>query len=146
MGLNIKNPRVHELAREAARRTGKSQTGAVEEALERLLEDLNQPAQAEIQAKIARINTAVAEFNKDLTAEASGFVELLATIGITIEPVTQQQALVAREAYRDYGQRSRHPARLNFGDCFAYALARDLAEPLLFNGDDFVHTDVRSAL
>ena len=49
-----------------------------------------------------------------------------------IEPVTERQARIAREAYRDFGKGSGHPARLNFGDCFAYALAKDRNEPLLF--------------
>lgn len=65
---------------------------------------------------------------------------------IAIEPVTETQGRIAREAYRDYGRGSGHPARLNFGDCFAYALARDKSEPLLFKGDDFARTDIRSAL
>jgi ribonuclease VapC len=66
--------------------------------------------------------------------------------GISIEPVTAGQARIAREAYRDYGKGSGHKAGLNFGDCFAYALAKDTDEPLLFKGDDFVHTDIGSAL
>jgi ribonuclease VapC len=65
---------------------------------------------------------------------------------VIIEPVTERQARIAREAYRDYGKGSGHPAGLNFGDCFAYALARDLGEPLLYKGTDFAHTDIRSAL
>ena len=65
---------------------------------------------------------------------------------IVIEPVTLAQARVARQAYRDYGKGSGHPAQLNFGDCFSYALARDKREPILFKGDDFVHTDLRSAI
>lgn len=65
---------------------------------------------------------------------------------IAIEPVTARQALIARSAYRDYGRGSGHPARLNFGDCFAYALAKDTGEELLFKGDDFIHTDIRPAL
>lgn len=68
--------------------------------------------------------------------------DLLGRMGIVIEPVTEPQARIARLAYRDFGKRSGHPARLNFGDCFAYALARDLNEPLLFKGDDFRHTDI----
>ena len=60
---------------------------------------------------------------------------------INIEPVTVDQARIAREAYRDYGK-GRHRAGLNFGDCFAYALAKDKGEPLLFKGDDFRGTDV----
>ena len=63
-----------------------------------------------------------------------------------IEPVTEAQARIAREAYRDYGRGSGHPARLNFGDCFAYALARATGEPLLFKGSDFIHTDIEPAL
>jgi ribonuclease VapC len=63
-----------------------------------------------------------------------------------IEPVTASQARIAREAYRDFGKGSGHPARLNLGDCFAYALARELGEPLLFKGDNFNQTDIESAL
>lgn len=60
---------------------------------------------------------------------------------IALVPVTAEQAELARTAYRRYG-RGNHPARLNYGDCFAYALARDTGEPLLFKGDDFARTDV----
>jgi len=65
---------------------------------------------------------------------------------LIIEPVTEAQARIAREAYRDFGRPSRHRARLNFGDCFAYALAKAMNEPLLFKGADFTHTDVTPAL
>jgi ribonuclease VapC len=64
----------------------------------------------------------------------------------TIEPVTEAQARLARDAYRDFGRASGHPARLNFGDCFAYALAKTTGEPLLFKGRDFALTDVAPAL
>ena len=73
------------------------------------------------------------------------FDDLLREAEIVIEPVTEQQAKVAREAYRDFGRGSGHPAGLNFGDCFAYALAKTSREPLLFKGDDFVHTGITSA-
>ncbi|WP_300299417.1 type II toxin-antitoxin system VapC family toxin [Ferrovibrio sp.] len=72
--------------------------------------------------------------------------QLFGAVGLVIEPVTEKQARIAREAYRDFGKGSGHPAQLNFGDCFAYALAKDLGEPLLFKGEDFHHTDVRPAL
>ncbi len=62
-----------------------------------------------------------------------------------LEPVTTTQVSLARAAHRAYGRGSGHPARLNFGDCFAYALAKDRDEPLLFKGDDFSRTDVRRA-
>jgi ribonuclease VapC len=68
--------------------------------------------------------------------------ELLALAGIEIEGVTERQARLAREAYRDFGKGSGHPAKLNFGDCFSYALAKSSGEPLLYKGQDFGHTDV----
>jgi ribonuclease VapC len=61
---------------------------------------------------------------------------------VIVEAVTEAQAETARKAYRDFGRGSGHPARLNFGDCFAYALAKAKREPLLFKGADFSHTDV----
>jgi ribonuclease VapC len=64
---------------------------------------------------------------------------------IVIEPVTEAQAKIARQACRDYGKGSGHPAGLNFGDCFSYALARDKREPMLWKGDDFGYTDLRPA-
>jgi len=70
------------------------------------------------------------------------FDDLVKEAQIGIEPVTEAQARVAREAYRDFGKGSRHPANLNFGDCFAYALAKTTGEPLLFKGADFIHTDI----
>ena len=66
--------------------------------------------------------------------------------GLVFEPVTEAQARIARDAYRDFGKGSGHPAQLNFGDCFAYALAKETREPLLFKGQDFSRTDVASAL
>jgi ribonuclease VapC len=72
--------------------------------------------------------------------------DLLLDMEMTIEPVTAEQARIARQAYRDYGRGSGSAAKLNFGDCFSYALARVKREPLLFKGDDFVHTDVRPAI
>lgn len=67
--------------------------------------------------------------------------DLLRDVEISVEPVTLNQARIAREAYRDFGK-GWHRAGLNFGDCFAYALAKVTGEPLLFKGDDFCHTDV----
>jgi ribonuclease VapC len=70
---------------------------------------------------------------------------LLDDLAVTIEPVTGEQAVVARQAYRDFGKGRQHPAQLNFGDCFSYALASTTGQPLLFKGKDFSHTDVRFA-
>ena len=71
---------------------------------------------------------------------------LIARQNIRIEPVTELQAQLARDAYRRFGKGTGHPAQLNFGDCFAYALARESGEPLLFKGEDFAHTDILPAL
>jgi ribonuclease VapC len=66
---------------------------------------------------------------------------LAAKAGLSVEPVTAQQAEIAREAWRRFGK-GRHPAALNFGDCFSYALAKLTGEPLLFKGTDFAQTDL----
>lgn len=70
---------------------------------------------------------------------------LLVLAPIEIAPVTTEQGRLGEQAYREYGQGSGHPARLNFGDCFAYALAKATGEPLLSKGDDFAQTDVIAA-
>jgi ribonuclease VapC len=72
------------------------------------------------------------------------FDDFIKAADISIEPVTATQAQIARGAYRDFGKGSGHPAKLNFGDCFAYALAKESGEPLLFKGGDFAHTDIVS--
>jgi len=69
---------------------------------------------------------------------------LLAKLKIDIIPVSGKQANLARRAFQHYG-RGRHPAKLNFGDCFAYALAKDSSAPLLFKGKDFSQTDIMIA-
>jgi ribonuclease VapC len=74
------------------------------------------------------------------------FDDLIREAQMIVEPVTEDQARAARQAYRDFGKGGGHPAKLNLGDCFAYALAKDKSEPLLFKGDDFSRTDVKSAL
>ncbi len=68
---------------------------------------------------------------------------LLFTLNARIEPVTATQSDIAFEAFRRFGKGTRHKAGLNFGDCFGYALAIERNAPLLFKGDDFIHTDVK---
>jgi ribonuclease VapC len=70
---------------------------------------------------------------------------MLRKSNIVIEPFTEEHAFLARQAFSDYGK-GRHPAGLNFGDCFSYALAKSTGEPLLFKGEDFRKTDVIPAL
>jgi len=71
---------------------------------------------------------------------------LLRDWNVRVEPVTAEHARLGRAAYRDYGRGSGHTARLNFGDCFAYALGSQSDDALLFVGDDFAATDVVPAL
>lgn len=71
---------------------------------------------------------------------------MLERFRIVLEPVSIKQAEIGHQAYRNFGQGSGHRARLNFGDCFSYALAKATGEPLLFKGDDFTHTDVLKAI
>lgn len=79
--------------------------------------------------------------------EASALLDaVLGRLALTVEPVTEAQVSIARNAFRRYGKGSGHGARLNFGDCFAYALARAMDEPLLFVGNDFAQTDIRRAM
>jgi ribonuclease VapC len=73
------------------------------------------------------------------------FDSLLVRAGIVIEPVTREQADIARQAYLDFGK-GIHPAGLNFGDCFSYALAKSMGMPLLFKGNDFTLTDITPAI
>lgn len=108
--------------------------------------------QALLDAKFMRISAAnyleaalVVDGLRD-SAASEELDELLGRFSVVIEPVTEAQVRIAREAHRRFGRGSGHPAKLNFGDCFAYALAKDLDEPLLFIGQDFVHTDIRRVL
>jgi ribonuclease VapC len=72
--------------------------------------------------------------------------ELLDRLSIELVPIDRAVAEIAAEAAERYGRGSRHPARLNFGDCLSYAVAKHLDAPLLYKGDDFIHTDIKSAL
>jgi ribonuclease VapC len=74
------------------------------------------------------------------------FDDFMQQAEVEIIPLSISQAHLARTAFRAYGRGSGSPARLNFGDCFAYALAAETGEPLLFKGNDFVHTDIRDGL
>lgn len=73
------------------------------------------------------------------------FDQLLASLDVEIEDLTAEQARLAREAHREFGRGSGSPAGLNQGDCFAYALAADTGEELLFMGSDFAATDIPAA-
>jgi len=106
--------------------------------------------QALVEAPICRISSvtyveaSIVIDRRDDPVMSRGMDDFLRKAQIAVEPVTFEQAKLAREAYRDFGK-GRHRAGLNLGDCFAYALAKDKGEPLLFKGDDFRRTDVEVA-
>ncbi len=109
-------------------------------------------ASAIADAKICRVSAvnyveaaAVIDGSRDPIASRR-FDDFFREATFSIEAVTLEQARIAREAYKDFGKGSGHPARLNFGDCFAYALAKAACEPILFKGQDFKHTDLTPVL
>lgn len=95
-------------------------------------------------ARMSAVNFLEAAINIDVYGDAEASRQLdtfIRRAGIEITSVTFEQAQIARQAYLDFGK-GRHPAGLNFGDCFAYALVRETGERLLFKGDDFRKTDI----
>lgn len=103
-------------------------------------------AEATLLSAATYVETAVVIDARRNPALSRAFDRFLEENRLSVEPVTPAQARIAREAYRDFGRGSAHPAQLNFGDCFSYALARDKNMPLLFKGDDFLRTDVDAAV
>jgi ribonuclease VapC len=93
---------------------------------------------------VTYVEAAVVADNNRNPVLSRRFDDLIRDAQMLVETVTVRQAEIARQAYRDFGK-GRHKAGLNFGDCFAYALAKEMDEPLLFKGNDFRHTDVEVA-
>jgi ribonuclease VapC len=94
--------------------------------------------------RMSAANFLEAAINIDVHGDAEASRQLdtfIRRAGIEIQSVTLEQVQIARQAYLDFGK-GRHPAGLNFGDCFAYALVRETGEPLLFKGYDFGKTDI----
>lgn len=108
-----------------------------EDGADRLIDHLLSGAEVRISAGTL-IETRIVAERDGGTAELE---ELIEAVGIEIVPVDARQAALAFEGFRRFGK-GRHRAGLNFGDLFAYALARTLDEPLLYQGADFIHTDV----
>jgi ribonuclease VapC len=106
------------------------------------LENARRPA---ISAATLLEASVVADGTRDPVRSAR-FDALIDAIDPEVVPVTREHVRIARQAFRDFGRGSGHAARLNFGDCFAYALATERRERLLYVGDDFAHTDLTSAL
>ena len=113
-------------------------------------DDVDSLAEALVEAPIRRLSavnyveTAIVIDSRRDPVLSRGLDDFLREAQIKIEGVTPEQARLAREAYRDFGK-GKHRSGLNFGDCFAYALAKDKREPLLFKGDEFRRTDVEVA-
>ena len=91
------------------------------------------------------LETAIVLDGKRFLSQGYRLDELIEELQIEIAPVTEKHAKIARQAYQDFGKGSGHPARLNFGDCLAYALAAERGDRLLFKGSDFSHTGIRRA-
>ncbi len=101
------------------------------------------------QCRMSAVNWLEAAIRIDLIGDpiaSNAFDDFMRESGIVVEPVDLDQVQIARGAYRAYGKGTTHPARLNFGDCFAYALAKLASEPLLFKGTDFSQTDLTPAV
>ena len=91
------------------------------------------------------LEVAVRIDRRDSILLAQKFDAFMALSAIAVLPISLSQTRLARLAYAEFGK-GRHPARLNLGDCFAYALAKETGLPLLFKGEDFAQTDIRAAV
>jgi ribonuclease VapC len=112
---------------------------------ERLIfDDLILRTPTAVMSVVSVVETMIVLMNKRREPEAARLDETLAELRIDVREVDGRQGTFARQAFTQYG-RSRSPAALNFGDCFAYALAKTRDDTLLFKGDDFLKTDVLPA-
>lgn len=102
-------------------------------------------ASARLVSAVTRVELSFVVEGRKREAGRERLERFFALTGADIVAVTPQQATLAVGAFRSYGK-GRHPAGLNIGDCFSYALASATGHALLFKGDDFVQTDIRSAL
>ena len=101
------------------------------------------------ECRMSAVNWLEAAIRIDLSGSpiaSNAFDDFMREAGIRVEPVDLEQIQIARGAYRAYGKGTTHPAQLNLGDCFAYALAKLSSEPLLFKGSDFTRTDLTPAV
>ncbi|MDH3473414.1 MAG: type II toxin-antitoxin system VapC family toxin [Rhodospirillales bacterium] len=99
-------------------------------------------AEAPLLSAANLVETSIVLDSRVAGSSAEELDAFIAGSGLEVEPVTSAQAQIARDAYRAYGK-GIHPAGLNFGDCFAYALAKAAGLPLLYKGRDFPKTDVK---
>jgi ribonuclease VapC len=104
-------------------------------------EDLILRSPTAVISVVSIVETVIALTRKQLSIETADIDGVLSTLGISVRPVDVNQGVLARRAFLQYG-RGRHPARLNFGDCFPYALAKARGDTLFFKGEDFSKTDL----
>jgi ribonuclease VapC len=102
-------------------------------------------ASVRLMSAVTRVELSFVVENRKRLTGPEDIVRALRDARIEVAAVTPQQAEIAIEAFRRFG-RGRHRARLNIGDCFSYALAKATNQPLLFKGNDFIHTDIPAAL
>jgi ribonuclease VapC len=114
------------------------------EAEERVMAEAMAAAESRVLSAVSLVEIAMVALSRRPTTLAE-IEQQLTGWGVEVAPVSVAQARLAAEGFARFG-RGRHPARLSFGDCFAYALAQERGEPLLFKGDDFGRTDVVAAL
>jgi ribonuclease VapC len=95
--------------------------------------------------RMSPVNWQECAMNVEQTGDFDQFDALVRRVGIAVTPIDEAQARLAHEAWRRFGK-GRHRAKLNLGDCFAYALAKATGEPLLYKGGDFTHTDLIAAV
>jgi ribonuclease VapC len=93
---------------------------------------------------VSQVETTMVYLGRRANADSNTVSNLVAALGLQLQGIDTAQAATAIEAFKRYGK-GRHPARLNLGDCFSYALAAKLGEPLLFKGEDFARTDIAAA-
>ncbi|WP_367953438.1 type II toxin-antitoxin system VapC family toxin [Aquibium pacificus] len=106
---------------------------------------LLEPARRHLISPVNYLEAAIRVDGLKESAKGQELDPLLESLGISLAAIDAEQAHLAREAYRRFGK-GNHPAKLNIGDCFAYALAKARDEPLLFKGGDFQLTNVEAAL
>jgi len=111
----------------------------------RIVEVLGQ-AEERIMSSAAYLETGIVMANDKTSDGTERLQRLMLSLDIRVADFTRVEAEEGMLAHRRFGRGSGHPAKLNFGDCFSYALARTLSLPLLFKGDDFIHTDIEPAL
>lgn len=111
----------------------------------RFADVLTEQADTVVLSPVNYLEVALRVDRGDMAVASDKLDQIIASMNVRLVDITPDQARLAREAYKQFGK-GNHPAKLNLGDCFAYALAKARREPLLFKGDDFRMTDIEAAI